>query len=81
MIAETDAGNYRFDGAAPDPALVAVLAGWCAGAGRLIVELRTSGGTLEEVYLDLVGEEQRDDLVGRVGTDRPGSTAEDGARP
>ncbi len=81
VIAETDAGRYRVDGAAPDAALIAVLAGWCAGVGRLIVEMRTSGGTLEEVYLDLVGGEQRDDLVGRVGTDRPGSTAEDGARP
>ena len=43
-----------WDGAAPDAALVAALASWCAGAGRLIVELRTSGGTLEEAYLELV---------------------------
>jgi ABC-2 type transport system ATP-binding protein len=52
---ETDAGYYRIDGVTPDAALVAVLAGWCAGADRLIRELRTTGGTLEDVYLELTG--------------------------
>jgi hypothetical protein len=53
--AEADAGYYRIDGVTPDAGLVAVLAGWCAGAGRLIRELRTTGGSLEDVYLELTG--------------------------
>ena len=51
--AEPDAGFYRVDGVTPDAGLIAALAGWCAGAGQLIRELRTTGGTLEEVYLEL----------------------------
>ena len=51
-----DGGRYLLEGAAPDAAVVAALAGWCATAGRLIVELRTSGGSLEDAYLELVGE-------------------------
>jgi ABC-2 type transport system ATP-binding protein len=50
-----DGGRYRLEGPVPDADLVAVLAGWCATAGRLIVELRTSGGSLEDAYLELVG--------------------------
>lgn len=48
-------GRYRLEGTEPDAALVEVLAVWCASAGFLIVELRTSGGSLEDVYLELVG--------------------------
>ncbi|HEY8819572.1 MAG TPA: ABC transporter ATP-binding protein, partial [Candidatus Limnocylindrales bacterium] len=55
VIAGGDGGRYRLDGAPPDPALVAGLAEWCSMADRLIVELRTAGGTLEDVYLELVG--------------------------
>jgi ABC-2 type transport system ATP-binding protein len=53
--AESDAGYARVEGVPPDAALVATLAGWCAGADRLIRELRTTGGTLEDVYLELTG--------------------------
>jgi ABC-2 type transport system ATP-binding protein len=49
-----DDARYRLDGAAPDAALIAALATWCAAADRLIVELLTAGGSLEDVYLDLV---------------------------
>jgi hypothetical protein len=56
LRAETDAGRYVLEGVVPDAELVATLAAWCAGADRLIMELRTGGGTLEETYLDLVGE-------------------------
>ena len=56
VVIEADAGRYRVEGAEPDAALVAALADWCAGAGRLIVELRTVGATLEEAYLELVDE-------------------------
>jgi ABC-2 type transport system ATP-binding protein len=55
VVAEPDGARYRVKGAEPDAALVAALADWCAVAGRLIVELRTAGGTLEETYLALVG--------------------------
>ena len=52
-----DTGRYRVRGAEPTPGLVAALTGWCAGRGALVVELRTDGGTLEERYLELTGEE------------------------
>ena len=52
-----DGERYMVDGERPDPALVATIAAWCASAGRLIIELRTSGGTLEDAYLELVAAE------------------------
>jgi ABC-2 type transport system ATP-binding protein len=55
-----DGARYRLDGAPPDAALVAALAGWCASADLLIVELRTAGGSLEDVYLELVGAARED---------------------
>jgi ABC-2 type transport system ATP-binding protein len=54
VVPDGDGGRYRLEGALPDPALVAALAGWCSNAGRLIVELRTIGGSLEDVYLERV---------------------------
>ncbi len=57
----------RLDGVTPDAALVADLAAWCATADRMIVELRTAGGSLEDVYLDLVA-------AGRDGTAADGTT-------
>lgn len=54
VTSDGDAGRYRFEGIEPDAALVAALAGWCVMADRLIVELRTTGGSLEDVYLELV---------------------------
>jgi ABC-2 type transport system ATP-binding protein len=55
ISAEPDMAHYRIDGVAPDAGLVAVLAAALAEADRLLVELRTGGGTLEEAYLELVG--------------------------
>ena len=49
-------GRYRLDGPRPTPTLIAALGAWCAERGRLIVELRTAGATLEERYLELTGE-------------------------
>jgi ABC-2 type transport system ATP-binding protein len=40
---------------APDPALVAGLAAWCAERGLLLTELRLGAASLEERYLELVG--------------------------
>ncbi len=48
--------SLRVLGALPGPALIAAIAGACATAGAQIVELRTSGGTLEERYLELTGD-------------------------
>ena len=49
--------HYELTGltAAPDPRLVAALAGWCAERGLLITELRLGAASLEERYLELVG--------------------------
>jgi ABC-2 type transport system ATP-binding protein len=58
IVADTDAGRYRVDGPAPDPSVIAALAGWCAEAGRLLVEVHAVGGTLEEAYLELVGDDR-----------------------
>jgi ABC-2 type transport system ATP-binding protein len=51
-----DASRYEVAGAEPTPRLVAVLAAWCETSGRLIVESRTVGGSLEDAYLDLVAD-------------------------
>jgi ABC-2 type transport system ATP-binding protein len=53
--ADGDGGRYRLEGVAPDAALIAALAAWCASGERLILELRTTGGSLEDAYLELVG--------------------------
>ena len=45
--------------AAPDPGLVAALAAWCAGRGLLLTELRLGSASLEERYLELVGDGRR----------------------
>jgi ABC-2 type transport system ATP-binding protein len=55
-VTATPTGAYELDGRAPDAATIAALAAWCAGQGRLIVELQTTGGSLEDAYLGLVGE-------------------------
>jgi ABC-2 type transport system ATP-binding protein len=54
LTEEADEGRYAVDDVGPDPALIATLANWCATVDRIIVEARTSGGSLEEAYLELV---------------------------
>ena len=49
-------GRYRIDGALPDPTLIAAIATWCADTDLGIVELRTSGASLEERYFNLTGD-------------------------
>jgi ABC-2 type transport system ATP-binding protein len=49
-----DIDRYEVADVAPSPHLLAALAAWCDGAGRLIVESRASGGSLEDAYLELV---------------------------
>jgi ABC-2 type transport system ATP-binding protein len=55
VVSDGDGARYRVEDVSPDAALVAAVALWCASAGRLILELRTGGGSLEDVYLGLVG--------------------------
>jgi hypothetical protein len=43
-------------GAPPDARLVAAVATWAAERGVLVAELRTTGGSLEERYLELTGD-------------------------
>jgi ABC-2 type transport system ATP-binding protein len=59
VVPDGDGARYALDGAEPDPALVAAVTAWCATADRLIVELRAGGGSLEDVYLELVGRTER----------------------
>jgi ABC-2 type transport system ATP-binding protein len=59
-VAEDGAGSrYALAGLGmpPDAALVAALAAWCAERGLLLAELRVGAATLEERYLELVGQE------------------------
>jgi ABC-2 type transport system ATP-binding protein len=53
-VRASDSARYEVDRAEPTPTLIAALAAWCEGAGRLILESRTVGGTLEDAYLELV---------------------------
>ena len=63
-------GRYKLASPAPEPGLVATLASWCAGRGLLIAELRTSGGTLEERFLELIAD-QSDEGAAGVGNGAP----------
>ena len=47
-------GRHRLAGRAPDPRAIAYLADWCEQRGLLLAELQTSGGTLEERFLELI---------------------------
>jgi hypothetical protein len=52
--ASTDAsGSYRVAGTDATPALVAAVAAWFERRGQLLGELRTTGATLEQRYLEL----------------------------
>jgi ABC-2 type transport system ATP-binding protein len=54
------AGGYEVSGTPATPSLVAALATWCGETGRLITWSRATGGSLEDVYLDLVAREHDD---------------------
>ena len=63
VLIDQGGGRYRLDGLTPDPGAVARLAAWGVERGVSIVEVRTSGGTLEERYLELVGQGARGDVA------------------
>ena len=54
-VVAVDGSGYEVGDVPPTPALVAALATWCEGAGRLVTWSRASGGSLEDAYLELVG--------------------------
>ena len=54
-VVELEPGRYEIAALAPTPALVAAVAVWCAGADLLVLESRAIGGSLEDLYLDIVG--------------------------
>lgn len=58
--ADGPAGHHRLAGREPHPRAVAVLATWCAERGILLAEMRTTGGTLEERFLELIAEPEAD---------------------
>ncbi len=67
-VVEAGAGAaYELQGlaGAPDPRLVAALAAWCEARGLLITELRLGAASLEERYLELVGEDVAAEAEGR----------------
>ena len=66
------AGRHRLAGREPDPRAVAVLAAWCAERGLLIAEMRTTGGTLEERFLELIAAPDADGADGADGADDAG---------
>jgi ABC-2 type transport system ATP-binding protein len=71
-------GRYRVDDVPPDPRVVAALAAWCLGPERLIVDLATSGGSLEDVYLGLVAAGR--DAAATASPASPGTTTSAGPR-
>ena len=50
-------GAYVVEGVEPSPRLIAALADWCRGRDLLLTEIRSVGGTLEERFLELVGDD------------------------
>jgi ABC-2 type transport system ATP-binding protein len=67
-LVEAGAGHaYELGGLAdaPDPRLVSALAGWCETRGLLITELRLGAASLEERYLELVGEDVAAEAEGK----------------
>jgi ABC-2 type transport system ATP-binding protein len=65
LVGDAEGRRFVLDGVPPDAALVAALADWCAAANRLLTEVRTTGATLEDAYLELVGEAQGDTTAAR----------------
>jgi ABC-2 type transport system ATP-binding protein len=53
LVEDGGIARYRLEGPEPSPVAVAALAAWFAARGILVAELRTTGATLEERYLEL----------------------------
>jgi len=68
-------GRHRLAGRAPDPRSIAYLADWCEQRGLLLAELQTSGGTLEERFLELIAEARPGDETRSAARDRGADAA------
>ncbi len=68
-------GRHRLAGRAPDPRAIAYLADWCEQRGLLLAELQTSGGTLEERFLELIAEARPDDETSTAARDKSADAA------
>jgi ABC-2 type transport system ATP-binding protein len=64
-------GRHRLAGCVPDPRAIAYLADWCEEHGLLLAELQTSGGTLEERFLELIAESRPSDQARAATDDAP----------
>jgi ABC-2 type transport system ATP-binding protein len=58
IAVEERPGEYVLTGTVT-PALIASVTAWCAAQDTLVAAMRTSGRTLEDVFLDLTGHELR----------------------
>ena len=56
LVEDGGVARYRLEGPEPGPVAIAALAAWFAARGILVAELRTTGATLEERYLELTGD-------------------------
>ncbi|MGP1674894.1 MAG: ABC transporter ATP-binding protein [Candidatus Limnocylindrales bacterium] len=61
-VVELEPGRYEVADIVPTPAMLAALTRWAAAEGRLVVESRSVGGSLEDVYVELVGDAQAADV-------------------
>ena len=80
-VVASGGGSYEIADVAPTPELVSAVATWCAAAGRLVLESRSVGGSLEDVYLELVGERPGDGSGGSDSPDGSGGAARSGTPP
>lgn len=53
-VVELEPGRYEVADVVPTPEMLAGVARWAAAEGRLVIESRSVGGSLEDVYLDIV---------------------------
>ena len=80
MVGAIIAFGFMFlAGRTPDPATVAALAAWCAGRGLLLAELHTTGGTLEERFLELIAEPEDEAIPGNGAVESSAGGAAGGA--
>lgn len=70
-VTESESGSYRVT-ADGSPARIAALTAWLAARDLTVLNLRTGGGGLEEVYMSLVGEARVGEAGARVGEARVG---------
>jgi ABC-2 type transport system ATP-binding protein len=73
-VVDSGDGGYRLEERAPSPDAVAAVAAWSAANGRMLADVRTVGGSLEEAYLALVGADAVGAAAGATLADSGDST-------